>query len=222
MSALPDWPDCTSVARIEAAGLTIIQLDEGAELSTYHPDPWQIAYDIDYCDILDYRVYAGSIFRDTSDDDLQSIAIPDEDDARQLMCWLNEREALLLASEAWRDTIDALKAIPVHPRFEFDIIGTDKQERHISVDPWQMAYDTDYCDTLDYRVYAGSIFRDTSDDDLQSIAIPDEDHARQLMGWLNQREALLVASKAWQNAIQQLNAFHAASRVALNDMALAG
>jgi hypothetical protein len=89
-------------------------------------------------------------------------------------------------------------------------------------DPWQIAYDIDYCDVLDYRVYAGYLFCDTDDDDLRCIAIPDEDDARQLMAWLNQREALLVASKAWQNAIQQINAFHAASRVALNEMALAG
>lgn len=57
---------------------------------------------------------------------------------------------------------------------------------------WKLAFGPDYALERDGHTYAGYIFRlDPSHTDL--IRIPDEASAAQVVAWLNEREALLVA-----------------------------
>jgi hypothetical protein len=55
---------------------------------------WQLAFDPAYSLVPDERIYAGFIFR-LVDEHAQRIDIPNEQDAIQVVIWLNEREQLL-------------------------------------------------------------------------------------------------------------------------------
>ncbi len=87
-----DFIDSKSLIRLKEAGFSIVRSGEQIELGEF--DQWQVGYDADYADVLDYRVYAGYIFQDTGED-FRRIDVPDEDDARQIVNWLNERDVLL-------------------------------------------------------------------------------------------------------------------------------